>query len=1659
MLGNSLTSKFVLVDAVSATDASASKFGQNIEWLSTDLFSVASNLTNPWVANDIVFSDGAYFDGGHTNFGEVFTTFSQKIDIFQVLNTNRTWINSTDDILNPVPVTTIPVTGLSTAEAVYSGAIDNLFLVDSGNPNEAIKIFNNPTLTHGWAVFTAQENRLDSGSIGRAWIYDSITRIKLVDLEVVDLYAGILPGAIASQLDFVCDIDPAIYNIPLWVPGTNYSIGDRVLYNSQTYQALYAGKSGSVFNASLWTLIPSNSPANADGIIKWGSTQVGRTWFKTAKLKVVNAQLGTLTERAQNWNTWFPNVAIEVFEWVNSSLPPTQYASNADNGFILDPNCPYTFDPATSQYGFWVFSKNTLGPIHNQTAAQLIGDLADIPGSGIPMITAIDTNAVAVWNINQFVSENTVVLHIDYINESANNQLHNEFALISNDGTKSWYNTAIYPKFVDSLSGVSETNQLVPDYTLPIQQQAGILNNPVQSLFVNRVTALDIYFTVINRQIANLAIATSAVISALSAFDPLPTTGFSDQVSNREVLNELDPSMFPFNYRILVEEDDTLSPVQWSIVANINNSWQIVQHQLYNLANNWEYSDWYASNYTTKTPTFVLDNPGELSLITYTVGDIIQINNIGNVNKAIYLAVANDIDPAVTELDPIFIQNGTIQFLPNLYDFLASGIGFDNQGFDSQGFDNDPYLAIRMIVQILNNIIFVGSNSLTAAADNGFYSILKYIFFENENLDWLFKTSFVTVDYNNRNLDVQGTFEADNQSSIEDFVDETLPFHTRIREFRDTYTSNDYANVGAVDFDLQSQYDSNFANIVYGFTANPKLNISLPLSAFRGSVGVASDSLASYIRSSGIPANPTMPSMIQSWQFGFVTNPVTEAIKYDVVPDILGPIAVAIDGVPFFSPNSGTTETLYLYGNVSNPLGNIGTYSTFTLNTVWDAQHSSLDPSAGFTNEDGAYQYLSNPYVMANSAIGVHSPLIGYAWDGNPIYGPYGYANANGTGGIIVNTSSYQLSTAPRLDKTGQPVINGLQMAVYASPTGQYIEDFIYVPNSGTLDESNGRFVVTPDYPNGVYAYFATVSNANVSIPTYPYVIGPCYNSRPFGLQYVYINGVNTPIYPNGNVTIPLIPFIDTVNLIRTPDGSVVSDPTTLLEPIYAPWNNNHTYGIGNITVERPGIGYLDLTANIIIVPSNNAAANVSGLQVVSANIVSTGNNYANGEILAVVGGTYANAATIQVTNVNAASSNSIVSFILVDNSPQGYTVIPPNISNVSTTSLNGNGAGTTFSLEFGLESIFVSENGNNFTYTPNVTVVDVNATTEATLYPVLENNLVRHINTTLVFDRVTGGEYTGVFVNSGEFVGSYPVPTGTIFDSNDSVAGQISLNISWRPELISDTSLSSEYSRFGNSAGVFNNAINQYITANASSPDLNKLSANANSFTLEFFMNFSNLSNSLSVMVDTRANIASTTGLVVYRSGGNLCVGSNTNVALISSGFIPFTTNDWEYITVQGNNGNIYAYIDGQLVGTANVGYDYSDTGLTLGADVSGGNVSTGYMDEIRLTVQHNRYVPGIININVPTQAFPRSVFIDPYLIPQYTPLLWGFENFVNESETNITFKSINAQTLISDLSWNQKKLQLVNYGTDLVVDGSSINTLVTPQTSEILQVTLNQG
>lgn len=124
------------------------------------------------------------------------------------------------------------------------------------------------------------------------------------------------------------------------------------------------------------------------------------------------------------------------------------------------------------------------------------------------------------------------------------------------------------------------------------------------------------------------------------------------------------------------------------------------------------------------------------------------------------------------------------------------------------------------------------------------------------------------------------------------------------------------------------------------------------------------------------------------------------------------------------------------------------------------------------------------------ASVKTHSPILGFAYDGNPIYGPYAYENSlDSSSNVIRMTTSY-------IEKPGRSF--GPSLADY--PMGSFIEDYQYNHKLGSLDENNGRYCITPDYPNGTYAYFISVSA--IEVPEFPYLIGQNYYSLPVESNY-----------------------------------------------------------------------------------------------------------------------------------------------------------------------------------------------------------------------------------------------------------------------------------------------------------------------------------------------------------------------------------------------------------------------------------------------------------------------------------------------------------------------------------------------------------------------------
>lgn len=160
-----------------------------------------------------------------------------------------------------------------------------------------------------------------------------------------------------------------------------------------------------------------------------------------------------------------------------------------------------------------------------------------------------------------------------------------------------------------------------------------------------------------------------------------------------------------------------------------------------------------------------------------------------------------------------------------------------------------------------------------------------------------------------------------------------------------------------------------------------------------------------------------------------------------------------------------------------------------------------------------------------------HSPILGWALDGYPIYGPYGFSDPNNANSAIKRMkSSFKLraltqrTSLPDWALAHHP--NTPQMLAAnqygpdvsdAFPLGRYVEDFDFVSGFGDLDQYNGRMCVTPEFPNGTYAYFVTLDDNGT--PAFPYIIGMQYYGNLTGSNNAVAPATAQSFFANGAYT------------------------------------------------------------------------------------------------------------------------------------------------------------------------------------------------------------------------------------------------------------------------------------------------------------------------------------------------------------------------------------------------------------------------------------------------------------------------------------------------------------------------------------------------------------
>lgn len=621
---------------------------------------------------------------------------------------------------------------------------DNVVIV--GSPNylpESIKgqavVYANPVGVQDWTVYRYPSERVDVSKIQNVQLYSASTNNTLLNLDYIDPLQGKILGSVRQNIDYVSSTDPAGYNA---------------------------------------------ASSTDSGVIAWGPQQVGQIWLDTSTFKFVDYHQNDTTYNSKWWGRVFPGSDVSAYTWIASNVPPIDYvgpgAPLSTSQYAIQYFPTATQSALTAVFYFWVRNSNVLFSNLGKTMTDTViqSYVADPFASGISYFAPLLSNVYGLYNCASEINALDTILHIGFGNGNNDDITHSSYSLIranyaddflpglplstrtsmhDTTGTISVAETvdptSLYKRMLESLSGVDDAGNVVPDPYLPKLVQSGILARPRQSFFYNRFKALQNYLEFTN--------------TILKQYPITETTNT------------------PFLFKVGEINPTTGKP-------------------FYDTSAYWEYADWWAEGYNSNVRA-ALQVPAysDLSTLSVPASTIVTVSANSNGKSETYVLSALGI------WTRIGLQNGTIQFKSSLWDYQTPRLGFGDNFFDTTPYDEYPSEETKYIIRSINEEIFVDQPLFRNKALILLFEYIQSETIENQNyLPWLNKTSLVDVAHTIRNLEPLQVYQSDNQDFLAGYINEVKPYHVVVKDFLFKYTGEEIYTGDISDFDLPAQYDS-----------------------------------------------------------------------------------------------------------------------------------------------------------------------------------------------------------------------------------------------------------------------------------------------------------------------------------------------------------------------------------------------------------------------------------------------------------------------------------------------------------------------------------------------------------------------------------------------------------------------------------------------------------------------------------------------------------------------------------------------------------------------------------------------------------------------------------------------------------------------------------
>lgn len=466
------------------------KFGSDVEFMNDDrtLVLMSGLQSNPTT-----------FDNNTTTIDSGDTSIAAPISIIEIYDRYNTKFiygeTPPNSGLNQTSFGNSISVGSNTILIAAKFELDAYF-TNSGAVYSYVKTAN----TYSWTVIYQQLPKLDLQKIKKIFLYNSVSNEIVKYLDVVNPVDGQIPGIADQEIRYKTYFDPATYTL-----GT--------------------------------------SEVSVDDGMAWTTVQVGQLWWDLTRAKFIDTRSGDIIYRTSVWNKLYDTASIDVYEWVESKVKPSEWNLLQDTEKGLASNISGTtkygdeiysirkrYDSISKTfketYYFWVKNKKTIPAIEGRTLAayNISQVIADPISYGYSCLALTGTNSFSLVNCERYLESTNVVLSVEYwTNSNRENNLHRQWKLLSTN-RNTVIPSEIESKWIHSLVGKDENDRVIPDPNLPLKKKYGIEFRPRQSMFVNRIEAVKQYIERVNSVLKNKLIANDYDLTDLNSFDPRPST-------------------------------------------------------------------------------------------------------------------------------------------------------------------------------------------------------------------------------------------------------------------------------------------------------------------------------------------------------------------------------------------------------------------------------------------------------------------------------------------------------------------------------------------------------------------------------------------------------------------------------------------------------------------------------------------------------------------------------------------------------------------------------------------------------------------------------------------------------------------------------------------------------------------------------------------------------------------------------------------------------------------------------------------------------------------------------------------------------------------------------------------------------------------------------